>query len=102
MADPATYLPEIRARLQNPAVPDDALMIYITSALREVSPDLYSDMNTFDAQVLDTTCQLLAIDGKFPEISSVSSQGLTTSFSPNDPERYTKRINARRQASWMK
>ncbi len=100
MADPLTYLAELKMRLQNPAVSDSDLTVYLTAALREVK-DAYYSSDDFDAQVLDTACQMLAIDGKFPEINSVSSQGVTTSFTSNDPERYRRRIAARRQAAWM-
>jgi len=100
MAEASTYLAELRMRLQNPAVTDADLLVYITAAFREVSIANYSQ-NDYDAQVLDTACQMLANDGKFPEISSISSQGVSTSFSPNDPERYKRRIAARRAASWM-
>ncbi len=99
--DPAVYLDELTMRLQNPSVSADDLLLYITAAGREVSPANYSSED-YDAQILDTACQMLAIDGKFPEISSVSSQGVSTSFAANDPERYRRRIAARRAAYWMK
>lgn len=98
--DPTVYLDELKMRLQNPSVGDSDLLLYITAAGREVNPALYS-VTDYDAQILDTACQLLAIDNKFPEIQSVSSQGVSTSFAPNDPERYRRRIAARRQAAWM-
>lgn len=97
---PSDYLSELKTRLQNPAVPDADLLIYIGEAFREVSYSNYSPTD-YDAQILDTACQILAIDGKFPEVTSISSQGVSTSFSPNDPERYRRKIAARRTASWM-
>lgn len=100
MAEAATYLAELRMRLQNPAVTDADLTVYLNAAFRDVSEAEYSAAD-FDSQVLDTACHLLAIDGKFPEIASVSSQGVTTAFSANDPERYRRRMAARRLASWM-
>lgn len=100
MPDPNTYLAELKVRLQNPAVPDADLLVYISAAFREVSVDNYS-ADDYTSQVLDTSCQMLAIDGKFPEVQSIASQGVTTSFSPNDPERYRRKIAARRQAAWM-
>lgn len=100
MANAADYLSELRMRLQNPAVSDDDLTVYLNASFREVDETIYSAAD-FAAQVLDTACQMLANDGKFPEISSVSSQGVTTSFSANDPERYRRRIAARRAAYWM-
>lgn len=98
---PADYLDELKMRLQNPSVSDKDLLLYITAAGRDVSRSNYS-ASDFDAQILDTACQLLAIDNKFPEVSSVSSGGVTTSFAPNDPERYRRRIAARRAAAWMR
>ena len=98
--DPILYIPELRKRLQNPAVPDTDLFTYLTEAFRDLNPMKYSATD-FDAQVLDTACHLLLIDGKFPEIQSISSGGVSTSFSASDPERYLKRINKRRAASWM-
>jgi hypothetical protein len=99
--DPTAYLAELKRRLQNPSVSDEALTVYIVAAGRDVNPALYS-ASDYDAQILDTACQLLAIDNKFPEIQSVSSQGVSTSFSSNDPERYRRRIASRRAAAWMK
>lgn len=99
--DPAVYLDELRMRLQNPSVGDPDLTIYLTAASREVSPAQYNP-DDYNAQILDTACQMLAIDNKFPEISSISSQGVSTSFTSNDPERYRRKIAARRAASWMR
>lgn len=99
--DPTVYLSEVKARLQNPSVSDADLLLYIVEASRDVSPGQYSATD-YDAQILDTACQILCLDNKFPEISSISSQGVSTSFSSNDPERYRRRIAARRAASWMR
>jgi len=96
----ADYLGELKARLQNPAISDTDLLTYIHAAFRDVSPALYAGPD-YDAQILDTACLSLSIDGKFPEVSSISGGGVTTSFSPNDPERFRRRIRARRTASWM-
>lgn len=98
--DPAVYLDELKMRLQNPSVADSDLLIYLTAASRDVRTGFYS-AEDYDAQILDTACQLLCLDNKFPEVSSVSSQGVTTGFSANDPERYRRRIAARRTAAWM-
>lgn len=100
MPNAATYLAEVRTILQNPAVPDADLLVVIGAAFRDVSPANYNP-NDFDAQVIDTSCHMLLIAGKFPEIQSISSQGVSTSFSAVDPERFLKRMNARRTASWM-
>jgi hypothetical protein len=87
-------------RLQNPSVSDSDLTVYLTAASREVREGNYCK-DDYDAQILDTCCHLLAIDNKFPEISSISSAGVDTSFAPNDPERYRQRIASRRAASWV-
>lgn len=99
--DPTVYTAELRMRLQNPSVADADLNVYLTAASREVKESMYCK-DDYDAQILDTACQMLAIDNKFPEISSVSSNGVDTSFAPNDPERYRRKIAARRSASWMR
>jgi len=91
------FTASLSTRLANPAVSDDELTEYIKSAQREVKPTNYS-ADDYIEQVLDTACMKLAIDNKFPEISSVSQNGLTTSFSQNDPERFRRRITERRQA----
>ena len=84
-------------RLANPAVSDDELTEYITSSQREVLSANYSE-DDYIEQVLDTACYKLSLDNKFPEVQSVSQNGLTTSFSGNDPERYRRRMTERRQA----
>jgi hypothetical protein len=91
------FTASLKKRLANPAVSDDELKEYIHSAQREVKLSNYLT-DDYIEQVLDTACMKLAIDNKFPEISSVSQNGLTTSFSQNDPERFRKRITERRQA----
>jgi hypothetical protein len=99
--DPSVYIDELRMELQNPAVPDTDLEVYLRKASREVVRTQYNE-GDYISQIIDTACHLLLIDGKFPEIQSISSGGVSTSFSANDPERYRRRIAARRQASWMK
>jgi len=91
------FTTSLRLRLANPAVTDDEVLEYLASAKREVNSSLYSE-NDYIEQVLDTACYKLAIDNKFPEVQSTSQNGLTTSFSSNDPERYRRRITERRQA----
>jgi len=91
---------ELKIRLDNPAVADTELELYITAAKRSVNPANYSE-DDYTEQVLDQACQQLAIDNKFPEISSVNSGGVSTSFSPNDPERFRRRMAARRESAWM-
>jgi hypothetical protein len=101
MAYTATdFLTDLKSRLDNLAVTDDDLMSYIYSAMRDVSPDNYPSADYYE-QILDTACYKLSIDNKFPEISSVSQNGLTTSFSQNDPERFRRRMTERRQAALM-
>ena len=51
--------------------------------------------------ILNSACQLLLVDNKFPEIQSVASNGVSTSFSGSDPERFRKKISALRSAKWM-
>lgn len=100
MANASDYLTDVKIRLKNPAVQDAEVLAYITDALLDLDQTAYS-ANDFYAQVLDSTCHLLAIDGKFPEITSISASGVSTSLSANDPERFRRRMAARRQASWM-
>jgi hypothetical protein len=87
----------LKKRLANPAVSDDELQEYIASAKREVSSGNYA-ANDYIEQILDTACYKLALDNKFPEVLSTSQNGLTTSFSSGDPEKYRRRITERRQA----
>lgn len=91
---------ELKIRLANPAVSDTEIESYITSAKRSVQLEIYST-NDYTEQVLDSACQNLLVDGKFPEINSVSTGGVSTSFAAQDPDRFLKRINARREAYWM-
>jgi hypothetical protein len=91
------FIAELKTRLGNPAVSDPELAVYLTAAKCDVDSGLY-DNNSYNAQILDTACHLLSLDNKFPEISSVSQNGVTTSFAGNDSERWTKRITERRQA----
>jgi len=91
------FLTPLKLRLSNPAVSDTELNEYIASAMREVKAINYED-DDYAEQVLDTACYKLAIDNKFPEVQSVSQNGLSTSFSSNDPERFRRRITERRQA----
>ena len=100
MFDPSLYIDELRIRLSNPAILDTELEVYLISASRQVSIGNFSD-NDYVEMILNSACQLLLVDNKFPEIQSISSQGVSTSFAANDPERFLKKINAIRQASWM-
>lgn len=91
------FITSLTVRLGNPAVTDSELTEYITSSQREVNSANYAESDYIE-QVLDTACYKLAIDGKFPEIQSISQNGLSTSFSANDPEKYRRRMTERRQA----
>lgn len=93
----ARFLSELTTRLDNPAVSDADIMVYLTVAKRDVDSGLYDD-NAYNSQVLDTACHLLSLDNKFPEISSISQNGTSTSFAGNDSERWRRRITERRQA----
>lgn len=88
---------QLKIRLANPAVSDIELTQYVEAAQRDVTTALYSPAD-YISQVLDTACFLLSLDNKFPEVSSVSQNGVTSSFAPNDPERWRRRISERRQA----
>ena len=92
-----SFITSLTVRLDNPAVTDSELTEYITSSQREVNSANYAESDYIE-QVLDTACYKLAIDGKFPEIQSISQNGLSTSFSANDPEKYRRRMTERRQA----
>lgn len=92
------FIVDLKKRLSNPAVSDSEIDTYLSAAKRDVSTAYYSD-GDYNSQVLDTACYLLSLDNKFPEISSTSQNGLTTSFSGNDPERWRRRITERRQAN---
>jgi len=89
---------ELKTRLDNPAVSDNDLDTYVAAAKRDVTLEFYSD-NDYVSQVLDTACFILSLDNKFPEVSSVSQNGVSTSFAGNDSERWRRRISERRQAS---
>ena len=93
----AQFSAELKTRLDNPAVSDADIAIYVSMAKRDVDSGLYGD-NAYNSQVLDTACHLLSLDNKFPEISSVSQNGVSTSFAGNDSERWRRRITERRQA----
>ena len=92
-----TLIAELKSRLANPAVTDSELATYLAMSKRDVSTSLYSD-GDYTSQVLDTACYLLSLDNKFPELQSISQNGVTTSFAANDPERWRRRISERRQA----
>ncbi len=94
---PEEFLDELRTLLANPAVSDPELLVYIKKAQRSVRRANYS-LNDYIEQVNDTACQFLAVDGKFPQTTSATVGGLTTSFAPSDPEMYRRRIRARRSA----
>ena len=100
MFDPSLYLDELRIRLSNPAILDSELEIYLLGASRQVRVGNYSESD-YTELILNSACQLLLVDNKFPEITSVQSQGVTTNFSANDPERFIKKINAIRKAQWI-
>lgn len=97
---PQDFLPELKARVENPAVADSVFITYITSAMREVKPGCYPH-DDYVEQVLDTACMKLANDGKFPQTQSVSQNGVTASFSLNDPKVWLNRVTERRQAQLL-
>lgn len=95
------YIDEIRRRLDNPAVSDDEIRQYILAAMRDVQASFYSKAD-YDSQVLDTVCQMLYADNKFPEVTGVSQGGVTTSFVGMGDQKFRERLAARRTAAWMK
>lgn len=100
MFDPLIYIDELRGRLNNPAVLDTELEIYLVSASRQVSVGNWSDTDYLE-MILNSACQLLLVDNKFPEITAVQSQGVTTNFASSDPERFRKKLAALRAATWL-
>jgi len=94
------FITSLTLRLANPAVSVDEITEYLLSAQREVEPGNYPE-NDYIEQILDTACYKLAVDNKFPEVQSVSQNGVTTSFSQNDPERFRRRMTERRQAKLL-
>ena len=101
MFDPSLYIDELRTRLSNPAILDAELEVYLISASRQVSVDLEWSDDEYTEMILNSACQLLLVDNKFPEIQSVASNGVSTSFAANDPERFRKKISALRASKWM-
>ena len=101
MFDPSLYIDELRIRLSNAAILDDELSIYLVSASRQGSTDIEWTEDEYTEMILNSACQLLLVDNKFPEIQSVASNGVSTSFSGSDPERFRKKISALRSAKWM-
>ncbi len=99
--NPSLYIDELRTRLSNPAVLDAELEIYLVSASRQVSLDGWTN-DEYIEMILNSACQLLLVDNKFPEITSIQSQGVTTNFSSNDPERFRRKIAALRAAWWQR
>lgn len=95
---PEDFLEELKGRLQNAAVPDSALIkTYIIPAMRNVRPQNYL-RDDYIEQVLDTACYKLAMDGKFPRVTSITQNGLSTAFDHGDPEAYKEAIKRRRAA----
>lgn len=92
------FTASLKTRLANPAVSDSELVLYVEAAQRDVTVSLYTPAD-YISQVLDTACYLLSLDNKFPEVSSVNQNGVSSSFAPNDPERWRRRISERRQSS---
>ena len=101
MFDPSLYIDELRLRLSNPAITDDELNIYLVSASRQVKTDGWEN-EEYTEMILNSACQLLLVDNKFPEITSVASQGVSTSFAASDPERFRRKLSALRQAWWLR
>jgi len=97
----AELLEVLKSRVKNPAISDSEFVEYLSIGKVEIAGDNYSSVDVYDAQLLDSACLLLSIDNKFPEISSINQNGISTSFAANDPERYRRRIASRRFAAWV-
>lgn len=87
--------------MKNPAILDAEYIVYLVSASRQVRLDGW-EVDEYTEMILNSACQLLAIDNKFPEITSVQSQGVTTSFAMNDPRRFADKLAALRAAYWQR
>lgn len=94
------YVDEVRTRLDNPAVSDHEIKSYVLAAIRDVKKGFYPT-DQYDAQVLDTACQLLYSDNKFPEVTGASQGGVSTSMAGMGDNKFRERLAARRSGAWM-
>jgi hypothetical protein len=94
------FVARLQVRLKNPAVSLQELRDYINAAIAAVDPQFYTPAE-YEQQVLDQACQLLYGDGKFPDIQSQSTNGISTSFSGDGPDKFRERLEARRVTAWM-
>ena len=101
MFNSSLYIDELRLRLNNPAIPDAELTVYLVSASRQVNPDGWTN-DEYTEMIINSACQLLLVDNKFPEIQSVSSQGVSTSFSGANPNRFKEKLAALREGYWLR
>ena len=88
-------------RIGNPAIENTEFDFYIELAKKDVIQENYSLDNGYEQQILDTACLLLQIDNKFPEITGVSVNGVSTSFSQSDINRFRRRVASRRVAEFI-
>lgn len=88
-------------RVGNPAIENTEFNFYIDLAKKDVLQENYSLEADYEQQLLDTACLLLQIDNKFPEITGVSANGVTTSFSQSDINRFRRRVASRRMAEFI-
>lgn len=96
----AEFIAAIKRRLSNAAIPDEELQGYLDDARRDVRTVFYSPQD-YIAQVIDTACHYLFTDNKFPEIISVTENGLSTSLGGDGPEKFRRRIDGRRRAAFV-
>lgn len=91
----------VKQRVSNPALLDDELLLYVTEAKKDLTQEEYTLEDTYYQQVIDTTLLLLQIDNKFPEITGVNANGVSTSFSQSDVDRFRRRVASRRKAEFL-
>jgi len=91
----------VKSRVANPALTDDELLFYVQEAKKDVTQSEYTLEATYYSQVVDTTLLLLHIDNKFPEITGVNANGVSTSFSQSDVDRFRRRLASRRKAEFI-
>lgn len=94
------FVAQIKRRLSNAAIDDNELLEYLNDARRDVRASSYSPQD-YIAQVIDTACHYLFTDNKFPEIVSATENGLSTSLGGDGPEKFRRRIEGRRKASFV-
>ena len=88
-------------RVGNPAIESTEYLFYIELSKKDVLEENYSLTADYEQQILDTACLLLQMDNKFPEITGVNTNGVSTSFSQSDIDRFRRRVASRRLAEFI-